>query len=116
MSPMVRFAAVMVGIVLAAGGVLSLLFVASAERRAIWASAAIAVLVQALLFFGVQRSVRGGNVIAAWGAGAIARIVVLAVYAVVIVKAFGLPSAAALVSLATFFFLSTLVEPLFLER
>jgi hypothetical protein len=116
MSPTVRFAALTVGIVVVAGGVLSLLFAAPAERRAIWISAAVAVMVQALVFVGVQRGVRGGNVIAAWGAGAIARIVVLAVYALVIVKAVALPSAAALVSLATFFFLSTLVEPLFLER
>lgn len=116
MTPTVRFAALTAGIVVVAGGVLWLVFVAPAERRAIAVSAAIAVVVQLLVFAGVQRGVRGGNVIAAWGAGAVARLAVLAVYALVIAKAFALPSAAALVSLATFFFLSTLVEPLFLDR
>ena len=43
------------------------------------------------------------------------RLAVLAVYGFVLIKAMGLPSAPALLSLAAFFFLSTLVEPLLLK-
>ena len=55
------------------------------------------------------------NVMAGWGVGAILRFVVLGIYALVIVKALGLPSGAALLSLVAFFFLSTLLEPLLLK-
>jgi hypothetical protein len=43
------------------------------------------------------------------------RFLVLGVYALVVVKALGLPVEPALVSLAAFFFLSSLVEPLLLN-
>jgi hypothetical protein len=43
------------------------------------------------------------------------RFAVLGVYALVFVKALGLPSGAALISLAAFFFISTLIEPLLLQ-
>ena len=43
------------------------------------------------------------------------RLMALAAYALVVTRALGLPSAAALVSLAAFFFLSTVVEPLLLK-
>ncbi len=108
------FAAASLAIAGGAGWLLSLLYRAPAERRAIWVSAAVAVVVQ-LFGFAVARLVARTNVIAGWGLGALLRIVTLVVYALVIVNAFGLPSAAALVSLATFFFLSTLVEPLLLN-
>jgi hypothetical protein len=51
-----------------------------------------------------------------WGLGALLRLITLAVYALVFVNALALPATAALISLATFFFLSTLVEPLVLAR
>jgi hypothetical protein len=54
------------------------------------------------------------NLMLGWGIGAVLRVVVLAVYALLIVPALGLPGAAALVSLVTFMFLSMLIEPLLL--
>jgi hypothetical protein len=54
--------------------------------------------------------------VAAWGAGALLRFVALVVYALVAVKVVGLPSLPALLSLFVFFFLSMLLEPLFLRR
>jgi hypothetical protein len=47
--------------------------------------------------------------------GAVLRFLVLGVYALVFVETLALPSVAALVSLAAFFFLSTLIEPLLLK-
>lgn len=92
---------------------LGLVWTSGAEHRAILVSACVAWVVQLFAFAVAKMSVESNNVMAGWGIGALLRIAVLAVYGLVIVKAFGLPSAAALVSLAAIFFLSTLVEPLF---
>ena len=77
-------------------------------------SGVVAVAVQ-LLGFAVLRMTARQNRIAAWGLGALLRFLVLGVYALVLVKALGLAGEPALVSLAAFFFLSTLVEPLLLN-
>ena len=76
--------------------------------------AALAFAVQVIAGAIVKLSAKT-NVIAGWGVGAVIRFLVLAVYALVFVKALGLPSTAALVSLAAFFFVSTLLEPLLLK-
>ena len=55
------------------------------------------------------------NLMAGWGAGVALRLVALAVYALVAVPRLGLPLTAALVSVALYLFLSTLVEPFFLK-
>jgi hypothetical protein len=101
-------------VVLGAGAVLGLVFTTPAERRAIWVSAGVAAVVQ-LFAFAVVRLAARDNVIAGWGIGALARMVVLGLYAFVIVGALGLAPDAALISLATFFFLTTLIEPLLLK-
>ena len=108
------FAAVSLAIIAVVGGVMSLMYGAPDERRAIIISGVIAFVVQ-MFAFAVARLVSRENVIAGWGMGALMRMLVLGVYAVVVVRALGLPSAPALVSLAAFFFLSTLVEPLLLN-
>ena len=51
------------------------------------------------------------NPFAGYGAGMLVRFAVLALYAFLVIDRLALPSAAALLSLATFFFVSTLVEP-----
>ncbi len=108
------FAVVSLAIIVVVGGVMSLLYEAPDERRAIVISGVIAFVVQ-MFAFSIARLVARENVIAGWGMGALMRMLVLAVYAIVVVRALGLPSAPALVSLAAFFFLSTLVEPLLLN-
>lgn len=113
MKAVALYAAVSLLITAAMAWVLGLVWTADGEHRAILVSACIAWVVQLFAFAVARMSVRSNNVMAGWGIGALLRIVVLAVYGLVIVKAFGLPSAAALVSLAAIFFLSTLVEPLF---
>jgi hypothetical protein len=49
-----------------------------------------------------------------WGMGVLMRLVTLVAFALVFVKALGLPPSAALISLVIYFFVTTLVEPLFL--
>jgi len=54
-------------------------------------------------------------VVAGWGMGMLIRFIVLAIYAFLGARVLGLPIAAALVSLAAFFFVSTLLEPVLLK-
>ena len=108
------FAVISLAIIAVVGGVMSLLYVAPDDRRAIVISAVIAFVVQ-MFAFSIARLVSRENMIAGWGMGALMRMLVLGVYAIVVVRALGLPSAPALLSLAAFFFLSTLVEPLLLN-
>ena len=100
-------------LILALGWVLGLVFTGAADARALWMSAAVAFVVQ-LFGFALARMSMRSNVIAGWGVGMLLRLLTLGVYAFVIVPALALPSGAALIALVTFFFVSTLVEPLFL--
>ena len=115
MKRVLAFAAVAAALTASTAAIMTILWSTPAEERAIWLSAAIAFVVQ-MLAFGVAMLMRRDQVLVGWGLGAIMRLVTLSVYALVFVKALGLPATAALVSLATFFFLSTLVEPLLLAR
>jgi hypothetical protein len=115
MKRLLAFGAIAAGLTAVTGAIMTIVWSTPAEEKAIWLSAAIAFVVQ-MLAFGVASLVRRDQAIVGWGLGALMRLVALSVYALVFVKALGLPATAALVSLATFFFLSTLVEPLLLAR
>lgn len=93
--------------------VLQLGFDSPGDSGALRTSAMIALAVQ-LVTFAIARRMPVRNLMLGWGIGSVLRVLVLAVYALLIVPALGLPSSAALVSLATFMFLSMLVEPLLL--
>jgi hypothetical protein len=108
------FVASLVVIVLGAGWVMSLVWTTPEADHAVTVSACVAVVVQ-LIGFALLRLTARPHRIAAWGLGALIRFLVLGVYALVIVKALGLAAGPALLSLAVFFFLSTLVEPLLLN-
>ena len=114
MKPVALFAALSLAVIAAAAWVMTFVFQAPGSGAAIWTSAVVAFAVQVIAFAIVKLSAKT-NVMAGWGVGAIIRFLVLGVYALVFVKALGLPSAAALVSLAAFFFVSTLLEPLLLK-
>lgn len=114
MKQAVTFAVVSVLLIAVAAAVLVLLYTAPEARRGIAVAAALALLVQ-LLAFGIVKGVGSRNVIAGWGLGAILRLVVLVVFALVVVRSFALPSGPSTLSLALFFFVTTLVEPLFLK-
>ena len=109
------FALVTLALITLAGWLLGLFYATAPEHRAIRVSALIAIVVQ-LLSFTIMRLVSRENVMAGWGAGMLLRFGALVIHGLVLAKAMGLPSAAALVSLATFLFVTTLVEPLFLKR
>ena len=114
MKAFAAFAATCLAIVGGAGALLASVYQSDAERHAIWVSAGVAIAVQ-LFGFAIVRLTLRSNVIAGWGLGALLRMAALGVYGLVLVKALGLASGAALISLATFFFLTTLIEPLLLK-
>jgi hypothetical protein len=93
-----------------AGAVFARIYGAANDRRAVWVSAGIALVVQAIAFVVAWRFARGGNGIAGWTLGAVICLVALVLYGFVC-RAVGLPANAALLSLATFFFLTELIEP-----
>jgi hypothetical protein len=108
------FAAASLVLIVLAGWVLTLAFPTASDRQAIIVSGAVAYVVQ-LAAFAVARAWAATNVIAGWGMGMLIRFVVLAIYALLGARVLGLPLAAALVSLAAFFFVSTLLEPVLLK-
>ena len=114
MRPVALFAAATLVLIALAGWAFTFVYESPDAARAVWTSAGVAFVVQVLSFAVLKLSAKT-NVMAGWGVGAILRFVVLGVYALVIVKALGLPSGAALLSLVAFFFLSTLLEPLLLK-
>ena len=103
-----------VALVAAAAWVLSLFFQGEANQRAILTSACIAVAVQSFAFVLGRLTLRG-NGFAIYGVGLLLRFFVLMLYALVVTRVLGLAPSAALFSLATFFFVSTVVEPLFIK-
>lgn len=107
-------APVLAAVIGVAGAILAFVFPAAADHRTLWITGATAFLVQ-LLTFAMTRLAGQQNVMAAWGVGAIVRLLTIAVFALALVKPLGLVLTPALVGLATFFFLSTLAEPLLLK-
>jgi hypothetical protein len=108
------FAVATVALVAVSGLAMSMGFRGPGDGTAIAISAAIAVVVQ-LAAFPAVRSIAARNLIAGWGAGSLIRVASLVVYAIAAIKVFHLPSTAALVSLFVFYFLSMVIEPLFLR-
>ena len=107
---MAIYAAISLALIAGGAWLLGQAFSSPAERRAVWTSAAIAWVVQ-LATFALARRTSLTNPFAGFGAGMLIRFAVLALYAFLVIDRLALPSAAALLSLATFFFVSTLVEP-----
>ena len=94
---------------------LTLALTGSGAAAAIGISAVVAAVVQ-IGAFALTRSMIAGNMIAAWGAGSLVRFITLVIYGLLAVKVFGMPALPALLSLFVFFFLSMLLEPMFLRR
>ena len=108
------FALVTLVLIAVVSWLLALVFPTAGDRRAIEISAVVAYLVQ-LSSFAIARAFVATNVMAGWGLGMLIRFAVLVIYAFAGVKMLGLPVAAALVSLAAFFFVSTVIEPVLLK-
>ena len=84
-----------------------------AERSAAWISAVVAFVVQMLSFAIARMLADKGNGMAGWALGALICLGTLVVFGLVS-RALGLPQTAALVSLATYFSLTELIEAPFL--
>jgi len=93
-----------------AAGVLVAVYGSAPERQAVVVSAVVALVVQVVAFALARLMAARGSAIAGWGLGAVICFAALIVYGFVS-RALGLPPNAALVSLATFFFLTELIEP-----
>lgn len=85
-----------------------------AAARAIHVSAWLAIGVQ-VITFAIAKIVAGEQIIAAWGLGVVLRFAVVGFWAFLGIKALMLVPGPALMSLVTFFFVSTLIEPIFLN-
>lgn len=103
-----------VGLALVAGALLSLVFHGPGDRSAVWLSAGVAVAVQ-LAAFALSHSAGRISLVARLGTGALVRFLAVVAYALLVALALKLPPVAALVSLVTFLFLSTLLEPLLIK-
>jgi hypothetical protein len=105
-------------IIVVAWLVLRLVFTSDEQQWALLVSAGLAFAVQvgafALLAPAKSRGAAQGEVILRWGMGAVIRLVVLVMFAV-LATVMKLPLDAALVGLATYFFLTMMAEPLLLN-
>ena len=109
-----RYAAAVVGVLLIGGFLMSLAFRGPGDATAIAVSAAVALVVQlgaAMLGGAIGKA----NVQARMGAGALIRLFTLIAYALLVAFVIKLPLTAALVSLAVFYFVTTLIEPLLIK-
>lgn len=93
-----------------AAGVFMLLYGGGAERQAVWTSAGVAFVVQLVAFTIARLMAQVNHGIAGWGLGAVICLVTLMLYGV-LVRGTALPQGVALVSLATFLFITELIEP-----
>jgi hypothetical protein len=114
MSATTKHAAMTIGVVAVVGFLLTFAFREPDAGKAILVSAVVAVVVQ-LAAFAVSRAAGKVNVSARMGAGAMIRLFSLMGYALVVIYVAKLPASPALVSLALFFFLSTLGETLLIR-
>ena len=112
--PLTKYAVLTIGLALLAGALLSLVFRGPGDRGAVWLSAAVAVAVQ-LAAFALSHAAGRVSLVARMGTGALVRFIAVVAYALLVALALKLPLVAALVSLVTFFFLSTLLEPLLIK-
>lgn len=117
MKRVVRFVAAAALLIVLAAFLLGLLFRLPGDERAIRISALLAFAVQVFAFAVVMLVAGSGtNLFPAWGLGILLRLAALAVMGFWLMSALGLRAEPALISLATFFFVTTLVEPLLLRR
>lgn len=102
-------------VALLAFGMCQFVWTDAPSAHAVQVSAWVAFFVQ-ILTFTIVKLVATQNLIAGWGLGTLLRFATVGVWAFMGIKALGLTPGPALISLVTFFFVSTLIEPLFLNN
>ena len=110
MKATIWFAADLLVIVLVVGRLLAIPFSSSADRRAIETSGVVAIVVQVCAFL-LARRPTGSGLGSGWVLGIGMRFIALVAYGVVAVRILGMPAPVGLISLVSFFFVSTLIEP-----
>jgi hypothetical protein len=93
---------------------LTLVFRTPGDSQAVWISAAVAWITQVAAFPAVKR-MTSVNLMTGWGLGSIVRLGTLLIYALVAALVLKLSMTPALVGLALFYFVSMVIEPLFLR-
>ena len=111
--PFLIYTALCVAIVVGLGWALGFVFDGPGDHEAIRVSALVALGVQ-LPAFAIARLLTRTNVFVGWGLGAILCFASVIIFGFV-ATALGLPVTAALISLATFLFVSELLEPPLLQ-
>ena len=108
------FAGISAGLIASSAFALMMFFRGEGDVRAIWISAAVAFVSQVGAFPAVRRLARK-NLVVGWAAGSLVRFGTLGLYALAATLWLHLPMTPALLSLALFYFLSMVIEPLFLR-
>jgi hypothetical protein len=93
---------------------LNFVFRDQGDARSIWISAALAWVTQ-LAAFPFVRRLTSVNLMTGWAVGSLVRMGTLLVYALVASQVLELSMTSALVGLALFYFVSMVIEPLFLR-
>ena len=108
------FMAVTIAVCCVGAWIITLAVPGQDASRSVWASAIAVIIVQAPAFL-VVRMMQPTNVMAGVGLGMMIRVIALVAFGAFGVKALGLSMQPALLSMAGFFFVSTLIEPVFLK-
>lgn len=108
------FAGATIGLIGISAWLLTLAFHGPGDSAAIGMSAVVAAVVQIAAFPAV-RGLATKNMLLGWGAGSLIRLLSLIVYALLAGSILHRPLPAALLSLLVFYFLSMVIEPLFLR-
>jgi hypothetical protein len=111
---LLRFAVTCVPALGLAAFALRALYPGAESQHAVMVSLWIALPLQ-LITFAIARLVSREQIMTAWGIGMLLRFATLAAHGFVGITALQLPSGPALISLAVFLFVSSLLEPLFLK-
>jgi hypothetical protein len=108
------YAATCAAIILVVGGI-AWAFTSPDGRPTVLAAAGVAFVVQ-LTAFAIARHMQQTNLFLGWGLGSLLRLMTLALFALIVARLWRAPLTPALLSLAGFLFITTVVEPLFLKR
>lgn len=109
------YAVITLALIAVIGWLFTLGFKTPEARQAILVSGVIAFIVQ-MIAFAIAKQVGREQIFLGWGLGSLLRLFTLGIYALLVVKALGLPANAALLSMATFFFVAIIIEPLLLNK
>jgi hypothetical protein len=111
----IRFGIVALSLVTLAGWLLGFVWPSQPERYALLVSGAVAVAVQAVAFV-LVRIATPGDIMASFAVGMLLRLVALGLFFWLGVRVLALPAAPALFGMVTYFFVTSLAEPLLLSR